>query len=48
MSLSAGMSQFYLNAFLCSLSAMHHGSEGECGDESAQEVLNAHAQDGHT
>ena len=27
---------------------MHHGSEGERGDETAQEVLNTHAQDGHT
>lgn len=27
---------------------MHHGGEGERGDESPQEVLNAHAQDGHT
>lgn len=42
------ISQCYLNAFLCSLSAMHHGSEGKRGDESAQEVLNAHAEDGHT
>lgn len=39
---------FYLNAFLGPLSAMHHGSEGERGDETAQEVLNAHAQDSHT
>lgn len=38
----------YLNAFLGPLSAMHHGSEGERGDETAQEVLNTHAQDGHT
>lgn len=27
---------------------MHHGSEGESGDETAQEVLNTHAQDSHT
>lgn len=27
---------------------MHHGSEGERGDETSQEVLNTHAQDGHT
>ena len=27
---------------------MHHGGEGERGDEAAQEVLNTHAQDGHT
>ena len=38
----------YLNAFLGPLSAMHHGGEGERGDEAAQEVLNTHAQDGHT
>lgn len=37
-----------LDAFLCPLSAMHHGREGERGDETAQEVLNTHAQDGHT
>lgn len=36
-----------LNAFLGPLSAIHHGSEGERGDETAQEVLNTHAQDGH-
>lgn len=27
---------------------MHHGSEGERGDEASQKVLNAHTQDGHT
>lgn len=27
---------------------MHHGSEGECGNEAAQKVLNTHTQDGHT
>lgn len=50
MSLLAGMDRtpFYLNAFLGPLSAMHHGSEGERGDETTQEVLNTHAQDCHT
>lgn len=37
-----------LNAFLGPLSAMHHGSEGECGDETTQKVLNTHAKDSHT
>lgn len=38
----------YLNAFLGPLSAVHHGCEGERGDETAQEVLNTQAQDSHT
>lgn len=38
----------YLNAFFSSLSAMHHGSEGEGGDETTQEVLNTHTQNSHT
>lgn len=37
-----------LNAFLGPLSAMHHGREGERGDETTQEVLNTHAEDSHT
>lgn len=38
----------YLNAFLGPLCAVHHGGEGERGDETTQEVLDTHAQDGHT
>lgn len=38
----------YLNAFLGPLCAVHHGGEGERGDETTQEVLGTHAQDGHT
>lgn len=37
-----------LDALLSPLSAVHHGSEGESSDETAQEVLNAHAEDSHT
>lgn len=37
-----------LNAFLGPLCAVHHGGEGERGDETTQEVLDTHAQDGHT
>lgn len=36
-------SVIYLNALLSPLSAVHHGSEGKSGDESAQKVLDAHA-----